>query len=192
MMDIFFGQAMEDSHCELHFSSHRAVEKKRREKINKCLIALSETVPAEFSSRPSGKLEKAEILEMTVLYLKSLKAKARSSATVCMDPDKARAFQDGYRECVDVVRDYLISTLGHKYLTRCQGLLHYLQTRCLQSHLMCLEKMYSLHINKQTKSLQHHQTSQQSTEWGGTETNDFSRRSWDEEFKALKQALIRK
>jgi hypothetical protein len=50
--------------------SHRVIEKRRRDRINNSLLQLSKLVPVEkFNKKNSGKLEKAEILEVTVHYL---------------------------------------------------------------------------------------------------------------------------
>lgn len=50
--------------------SHRVIEKRRRDRINNSLMQLSKLVPIEkYNKKNSGKLEKAEILEVTVHYL---------------------------------------------------------------------------------------------------------------------------
>lgn len=50
--------------------SHRVIEKRRRDRINNSLMQISKLVPiSQFNKKNSGKLEKAEILEVTVLYL---------------------------------------------------------------------------------------------------------------------------
>lgn len=50
------------------------IEKKRRDKINNSLGELRRLVPAAFEKQGSSKLEKAEILQMTVDYLRQLHA----------------------------------------------------------------------------------------------------------------------
>lgn len=50
------------------------IEKKRRDKINNSLGELRRLVPAAFEKQGSSKLEKAEILQMTVDYLRLLHA----------------------------------------------------------------------------------------------------------------------
>uniref|UniRef100_A0A673FVP8 Hairy and enhancer of split-related protein HELT n=1 Tax=Sinocyclocheilus rhinocerous TaxID=307959 RepID=A0A673FVP8_9TELE len=52
--------------------SHKVIEKRRRDRINRCLNELGKTVPMALAKQNSGKLEKAEILEMTVQYLRAL------------------------------------------------------------------------------------------------------------------------
>lgn len=53
------------------------IEKKRRDRINLCLDELRKLVPAANEKQGSAKLEKAEILQMTVEHLKSLHAKGK-------------------------------------------------------------------------------------------------------------------
>lgn len=51
------------------------IEKRRRDKINNSLCELRRLVPAAFEKQGSAKLEKAEILQMTVDYLRMLHAR---------------------------------------------------------------------------------------------------------------------
>lgn len=51
------------------------IEKRRRDKINNSLTELRRLVPAAFEKQGSAKLEKAEILQMTVDYLRMLHAR---------------------------------------------------------------------------------------------------------------------
>lgn len=51
------------------------IEKKRRDRINTSLSELKRLVPTAFEKQGSAKLEKAEILQMTVDHLKNLHAK---------------------------------------------------------------------------------------------------------------------
>lgn len=48
------------------------IEKRRRDRINLCLAELRRLVPAAFEKQGSQKLEKAEILQLTVEHLKFL------------------------------------------------------------------------------------------------------------------------
>jgi len=48
------------------------IEKRRRDRINHCLMELRRLVPQAISKEGSTKLEKAEILQMTVDHLRSL------------------------------------------------------------------------------------------------------------------------
>lgn len=51
------------------------IEKRRRDRINTSLLELRRLVPSAFEKQGSAKLEKAEILQMTVDHLKNLHAK---------------------------------------------------------------------------------------------------------------------
>ena len=53
------------------------IEKRRRDRINNSLNELRRLVPAAFEKQGSAKLEKAEILQMTVDHLTMLHAKGR-------------------------------------------------------------------------------------------------------------------
>lgn len=48
------------------------IEKRRRDKINSSLSDLKRLVPAAFEKQGSAKLEKAEILKLTVEHLKNV------------------------------------------------------------------------------------------------------------------------
>ncbi|XP_046845761.1 uncharacterized protein LOC124439552 isoform X2 [Xenia sp. Carnegie-2017] len=64
------GEAEEKARKEKMDCSHRVIEKRRRDRINNSLMQLSKLVPIEkFKQKHSSKLEKAEILEVTVHYL---------------------------------------------------------------------------------------------------------------------------
>ncbi|KAF5294747.1 hypothetical protein FQA39_LY00231 [Lamprigera yunnana] len=105
------------------------IEKKRRDRINTSLSELKRLVPSAFEKQGSAKLEKAEILQMTVDHLKMIHAKGLDALTY--DPHKyAMDYHGmGFRECVaEVVR----------YLERIEGLdiQNPLRIR-LTSHLQC-------------------------------------------------------
>lgn len=53
------------------------IEKKRRDRINTSLSELKRLVPSAFEKQGSAKLEKAEILQMTVDHLKMIHAKGK-------------------------------------------------------------------------------------------------------------------
>ena len=54
-----------------YLDSHKTIEKKRRDRINQCLNALKIAVP-DCKQYGSKKLDKAEILEMTIDYINRL------------------------------------------------------------------------------------------------------------------------
>ena len=53
------------------------IEKRRRDRINNSLSELRRLVPTAFEKQGSAKLEKAEILQMTVDHLKILHQKGK-------------------------------------------------------------------------------------------------------------------
>ncbi|KAF7475004.1 Hypothetical predicted protein [Marmota monax] len=108
--------------------SHKVIEKRRRDRINRCLNELGKTVPMALAKqsvrvglRPlgrfkeplllqsSGKLEKAEILEMTVQYLRALHSadfpRGREKAELLTE--FANYFHYGYHECMKNLVHYL-------------------------------------------------------------------------------------
>ena len=58
------------------------IEKRRRDRINHSLSELRRLVPSAFEKQGSAKLEKAEILQLTVDHLKMLHAKGQDSSFV--------------------------------------------------------------------------------------------------------------
>jgi hairy and enhancer of split related with YRPW motif len=63
--------------CQLMTRKRRrgVIEKKRRDRINTSLTELKRLVPAACEKQGSAKLEKAEILQLTVDHLKMLHSK---------------------------------------------------------------------------------------------------------------------
>ncbi|XP_027031649.1 hairy/enhancer-of-split related with YRPW motif-like protein [Tachysurus fulvidraco] len=87
------------------------IEKRRRDRINHSLSELRRLVPSAFEKQGSSKLEKAEILQMTVDHLKLLHAMGSKGYF------DARALAVdyrtlGFRECVGEVVRYLSSLDG--------------------------------------------------------------------------------
>ncbi|XP_014258484.1 hairy/enhancer-of-split related with YRPW motif protein-like, partial [Cimex lectularius] len=104
------------------------IEKRRRDRINTSLLELRRLVPSAFEKQGSAKLEKAEILQMTVDHLKNLHSKGLDSM---YDPTKiAMDYHSiGFRECVTEVARYLgtVEGLDHQDPLRLR----------LMSHLQC-------------------------------------------------------
>ena len=57
------------------------IEKRRRDRINNSLHELKRLVPAAFEKQGSAKLEKAEILQLTVDHLRVLHSKGNNIST---------------------------------------------------------------------------------------------------------------
>ncbi|XP_058863467.1 hairy and enhancer of split-related protein helt-like [Acipenser ruthenus] len=89
--------------------SHKVIEKRRRDRINQCLNELGKTVPMALAKQSSGKLEKAEILEMTVQYLRALHSgdfpRGREKGELLAE--FANYFHFGYHECMKNLVHYL-------------------------------------------------------------------------------------
>ncbi|XP_077381584.1 hairy and enhancer of split-related protein helt isoform X1 [Festucalex cinctus] len=89
--------------------SHKVIEKRRRDRINRCLNELGKTVPMALAKQNSGKLEKAEILEMTVQYLRALHSadfpRGREKGELLSE--FANYFHYGYHECMKNLVHYL-------------------------------------------------------------------------------------
>ncbi|XP_013186888.1 protein hairy [Amyelois transitella] len=79
-------------------SNKPIMEKRRRARINNCLNELKALILDAMKKDPArhSKLEKADILEMTVKHLEGLRSEAAS-------PDRFRA---GYRQCVSEVAKF--------------------------------------------------------------------------------------
>ncbi|XP_050025804.1 hairy/enhancer-of-split related with YRPW motif protein [Dermacentor andersoni] len=88
------------------------IEKRRRDRINTSLTELRRLVPTAFEKQGSAKLEKAEILQMTVDHLKMLHSKGVDAFT--FDPHKfAMDYHTmGFRECASEVARYLVAIEG--------------------------------------------------------------------------------
>lgn len=82
------------------------IEKRRRDRINGCLSELKKLVPEAISKETSSKLEKAEILQLTVDYLKELNHKSKD------DKFTNECKLLGFRDCVLEVSRYLVQQEG--------------------------------------------------------------------------------
>ena len=82
------------------------IEKKRRDRINDCLNEIKDLVSTAMEKSNVDKLDKAEILQMTVDHLR----------TVQNNPDRNRSMVEhqnvGFRECMGEVLRYLVAAEG--------------------------------------------------------------------------------
>ncbi|KRX24925.1 LIM domain-containing protein unc-97 [Trichinella nelsoni] len=85
------------------------IEKRRRDKINNCLAELRLLVPAAIEKQGTQKLEKAEILQLTVEYLRLLHSTGVDSAVMEKQRFAADYHMMGFRECANEVARYLTS-----------------------------------------------------------------------------------
>ncbi len=90
------------------------IEKRRRDRINTSLNELKRLVPTALEKSGSAKLEKAEILQMTVDHLKVLQSRGLNDYSSTSDPHRLAAdyHSAGFRECAAEVARYLVSVEG--------------------------------------------------------------------------------
>ncbi|KAM4589412.1 hairy-related 8.2 [Fundulus diaphanus] len=95
------------------------IERKRRERINNCLDQLKDTVIGAFRLDQS-KLEKADILEMTVKHLQNIRNNHLNDQTLGLEAQQR--YSTGYIECMHEVHNMLLTcdwmdkTLGSRLL----------------------------------------------------------------------------
>ena len=87
------------------------LERKRRARINRCLDELKDLMVTALAGDGENvaKLEKADILELTVRHLHKLQRQQRLSANPVIDADRFRA---GYTHCANEVSRCLAATPG--------------------------------------------------------------------------------
>ncbi|XP_036940140.1 transcription factor HES-1-A-like [Acanthopagrus latus] len=114
-------------------SSKPIMEKRRRARINESLGQLKTLIMDALkkdSSRHS-KLEKADILEMTVKHLRSLQ-RLQVSAAVNTDPSVLSKYRAGFSECVGEVT---------RFLSTCEGVNTEVRTRLLGHLSACVTQI---------------------------------------------------
>jgi len=90
------------------------LERKRRARINKCLDELKDIMTAALQAQGENvsKLEKADILELTVRHLHKMQ-QARRLMTTSRNPlEEIHRFQAGYSSCAQEAASFLLSTPG--------------------------------------------------------------------------------
>ncbi|XP_055690290.1 hairy/enhancer-of-split related with YRPW motif protein [Lutzomyia longipalpis] len=104
----------EPNSCQMLTRKKRrgVIEKKRRDRINSSLSELKRLVPSAYEKQGSAKLEKAEILQLTVDHLKALHSKGIDS--IAFDPQRFAMDYHiiGFRECASEVARYLVTIEG--------------------------------------------------------------------------------
>lgn len=110
------------------------IEKRRRDRINNSLSELRRLVPTAFEKQGSAKLEKAEILQMTVDHLKLLHQKGLNSYNYTDQHALALDYRIvGFRECATEVARYLVTVEGMDIQEPLRlRLLSHLQCYCAQ------------------------------------------------------------
>uniref|UniRef100_T1JGI4 BHLH domain-containing protein n=1 Tax=Strigamia maritima TaxID=126957 RepID=T1JGI4_STRMM len=89
-------------------SNKPIMEKRRRARINQCLNELKTLILEALRKDPSrhSKLEKADILEMTVNYLQNLQ-RQQMALTMATNPQIMSKYRAGFGECVAEVSRFL-------------------------------------------------------------------------------------
>ncbi|XP_033920299.1 transcription factor HES-1 isoform X2 [Melopsittacus undulatus] len=107
-------------------SSKPIMEKRRRARINESLGQLKTLIldALKKDSSRHSKLEKADILEMTVKHLRSLQ-RAQMTAALSTDPTVLGKYRAGFSECMNEVT---------RFLSTCEGVN---TERCLCSRRSC-------------------------------------------------------
>ena len=87
------------------------LERKRRARINKCLDELKDLMVFALNTEGESitKLEKADVLELTVRHLQKLKRQQQLQANPSLDMDRYRA---GYTACASEVSRFMATTPG--------------------------------------------------------------------------------
>nr|AGS55436.1 hairy enhancer of split 2 [Platynereis dumerilii] len=106
-------QRLSVSKAELRKVNKPLMEKRRRARINSCLSQLKMLVlqAVKKDGCSYSKLEKADILEMTVQYLKTVQ-KNQMLAAATVDPSVINRYSAGYTECTNEAIRYLSSMEG--------------------------------------------------------------------------------
>ncbi|XP_049777301.1 protein deadpan-like [Schistocerca cancellata] len=96
------------SRAEQRRSNKPIMEKRRRARINHCLNELKTLILDAMKKDPArhSKLEKADILEMTVRHLQSVQ-RQQLAVAVATDPGVLSKFRTGFSECAGEVGRYL-------------------------------------------------------------------------------------
>ncbi|XP_014230441.1 transcription factor HES-1-like [Trichogramma pretiosum] len=94
--------------AELRRSNKPIMEKRRRARINQCLDELKSLILEAMKKDPTrhSKLEKADILEMTVKHLQQIQRQQLTTA-VASDPAVLTKFRSGFSECANEVNRYV-------------------------------------------------------------------------------------
>ncbi|KAL6116492.1 uncharacterized protein ACO6RY_01101 [Pungitius sinensis] len=83
------------------------IERKRRERINSCLDQLKDTVVGAFRLDVTIKLEKADILEMTVKHLQNIQSIELSDPALGLEVQQR--YSTGYIQCMHQVHNMLLT-----------------------------------------------------------------------------------
>ncbi|KAL4658504.1 transcription factor HES-4-B-like [Arapaima gigas] len=128
-------------------SSKPIMEKRRRARINESLGQLKTLIldALKKDSSRHSKLEKADILEMTVKHLRNLQ-RVQMSGALASDTAVLNKYRAGFSECMNEVT---------RFLSGCEGVNTEVRTRLL-SHLSgCMGQMMALNYPQPSPAHQH-------------------------------------
>ncbi|XP_074048600.1 transcription factor HES-1 [Macrotis lagotis] len=117
-------------------SSKPIMEKRRRARINESLSQLKTLIldALKKDSSRHSKLEKADILEMTVKHLRTLQ-RAQMTAALSSDPTVLGKYRAGFSECMNEVT---------RFLSTCEGVNTDVRTRLLGHLANCMSQIHAL------------------------------------------------
>jgi len=158
--------------------SHRIIEKRRRDRMNNCLADLSRLIPTYYTKKGRGRIEKTEIIEMAIKYMKHLKAHECQQIETCemsmgevsMDqkeeptegppeplrpPNKTDLYHMGYQDCINESMHFLNESEGlYPGDSLCVRLLNHLNKH--QNDLMGGDVSYSRATGASSSSSGYH------------------------------------
>ncbi|XP_028987616.1 transcription factor HES-1-like [Betta splendens] len=119
-------------------SSKPIMEKRRRARINESLSQLKTLIldALKKDSSRHSKLEKADILEMTVKHLRNLQ-RLQITAPVNSDPSVLGKYRAGFNECVGEVT---------RFLSSCEGVDSEVRTRLLSHLAVRVTQVNTVHL----------------------------------------------
>ncbi|CAH2247921.1 transcription factor HES-1 [Pelobates cultripes] len=122
-------------------SSKPIMEKRRRARINESLSQLKTLIldALKKDSSRHSKLEKADILEMTVKHLRNLQ-RVQMTAALSTDPSVLGKYRAGFSECMNEVT---------RFLSTCEGVNTDVRTRLLGHLANCMNQINAMNYPTQ-------------------------------------------
>ncbi|KAM9298827.1 transcription factor HES-4 [Gastrophryne carolinensis] len=129
-------------------SSKPIMEKRRRARINESLGQLKTLIldALKKDSSRHSKLEKADILEMTVKHLRNLQ-RVQMTAALTADPSVLGKYRAGFNECMNEVT---------RFLSTCEGVNTEVRTRLLGHLSGCLGQIVAMNYQQPPSSQSMH------------------------------------
>ncbi|XP_069753977.1 hairy-related 6 [Narcine bancroftii] len=121
-------------------SSKPIMEKRRRARINESLSQLKTLIldALKKDSSRHSKLEKADILEMTVKHLRNLQ-RAQMTTALSTDPTVLGKYRAGFSECMNEVT---------RFLSTCEGVNTEVRTRLLSHLANCMSQINAMNYSQ--------------------------------------------